>query len=215
VTEPPIRVLIVDDHEIVRWGLATLLAEEPAIDVVGEADTGAQAIELAGSTHPDVILMDLMLPDQDGVEVTRRLVEDGVPSQVVVLTSFADDHRVREAIQAGAIGYMLKDVRRSDLVRAIQDAAQGRPALHPEAQRQLMRQVADIPEPSPLRGLTDRERDVLRLIGQGCSNRQIAATLHLTEGTVKGYVSTILAKLGVADRTQAALIAVRHGLATG
>lgn len=215
MSDQPIRVLIVDDHEIVRWGLATLLAEEPQIDVVGQADTGAVAIELAGTTRPDVILMDLQLPDQDGVEVTRRIVEDGVPSQVVVLTSFADDHRVRDAIQAGAIGYMLKDVRRSDLVRAIQDAAQGRPALHPEAQRQLMRQVADTPEPSPLRGLTDRERDVLRLIGEGQSNRQIAATLQLTEGTVKGYVSTILAKLGVADRTQAALIAVRHGLATG
>jgi DNA-binding NarL/FixJ family response regulator len=213
VTEQPIRVLIVDDHEIVRWGLATLLAEEPEIDVVGQADTGACALELAGSIRPDVILMDLQLPDHDGVEVTRRIVEDGLPSQVVVLTSFSDDNRVREAIQAGAIGYLLKDVRRTDLVRAIQDAAQGRPALHPEAQRQLMRQVADTPEPSPLRILTDRERDVLRLIGEGHSNRQIAATLHLTEGTVKGYVSTILAKLGVADRTQAALIAVRHGLA--
>lgn len=215
MTEQPIRVLIVDDHEIVRWGLATLLAEEPQIDVVGEAVNGAEAFELAGSTSPDVILMDLQLPDQDGVEVTRRIVDDGLPSRVVVLTSFADDHRVRDAIQAGAIGYMLKDVRRSDLVRAIRDAAQGRPALHPEAQRHLMRQVADTPEPSPLRGLTDRERDVLRLIGEGHSNRQIAATLHLTEGTVKGYVSTILAKLGAADRTQAALVAVRHGLATG
>ncbi|MGD9893514.1 MAG: response regulator [Dehalococcoidia bacterium] len=213
MTDQPIRVLIVDDHEIVRWGLATLLAEEPAIEVVGQADTGACAFDLAASTTPDVILMDLQLPDQDGVEVTRRIVDGGLPSQVVVLTSFSDDQRVRDAIQAGAIGYLLKDVRRSDLVRAIQDAAQGRPALHPEAQRQLMRQVADTPEPSPLRILTDRERDVLRLIGEGHSNRQIAATLHLTEGTVKGYVSTILAKLGVADRTQAALIAVRHGLA--
>jgi len=208
----PIRILIVDDHEIVRYGLSMVLTEESDMEVVGEAITGAEALSLTAELKPDVILMDLVLPDMDGVEVTRRIVDSQSPSQIVMLTSFAEDGRVRDAIQAGAIGYLLKDVLRPDLLRAIRAAARGEPALHPEAQRHLMRQIADVPEPSPLRGLTDRERDVLRLIGEGRNNRQIAATLTLTEGTVKGYVSAVLAKLGVADRTQAALIAVRNGM---
>jgi DNA-binding NarL/FixJ family response regulator len=210
-----IRVLIVDDHEIVRYGLSTLLAEEPGIEVAGEAMSGKEALRLAAETKPDVILMDLMLPDIDGVEVTRRIVDAGMPCQVIILTSFADDARVRDAIQAGAIGYLLKDVLQRELVRAIHAAARGEPALHPEAQRHLMRQVVGPAERSPLGHLTDRERDVLRLIGEGRSNKEIAAALRLTEGTVKGYVSTVLGKLGVADRTQAALVAVRHGLAGG
>jgi DNA-binding NarL/FixJ family response regulator len=208
----PLRVLIVDDHEIVRYGLSTVLSEEPDIEVVGEAMNGADALARTADARPDVILMDLVLPDIDGVEVTRRIVDQGLPSQIVVLTSFADDSRVRDAIQAGAIGYLLKDVLRPDLLRAIRAAARGEPALHPEAQRHLMRQISETSQPSPLRNLTDRERDVLRLIGEGCNNKQIADRLRLTEGTVKGYVSTVLGKLGVADRTQAALLAVRHGL---
>ena len=205
-----IRVLIVDDHEIVREGLETLLSEEPTITVVGQAANGAEAVTLTASLRPDVILMDLVMPELDGIEATRRIRRAGAASQILVLTSFADDQHVREAIEAGAIGYLLKDVLKADLLRAIHTAAQGKPTLHPEAQGYLMRQVS-APSASILH-LTEREREVLRLIASGQSNKEIAFTLHLTEGTVKGYVSAILAKLGVADRTQAALYAVKHGL---
>jgi DNA-binding NarL/FixJ family response regulator len=209
----PIRVLIVDDHEIVREGLETLLAEETSVTVVGQATNGAEAVALAASLQPDVILMDLVMPELDGIEATRRIRQAGAASQILVLTSFADDQKVREAIEAGAIGYLLKDVLKADLLRAIQTAAQGKPTLHPEAQSYLMRQVSASSPSASQPNLTERERDVLRLIATGQSNKQIALTLHLTEGTVKGYVSAILAKLGVADRTQAALYAVKHGLA--
>jgi DNA-binding NarL/FixJ family response regulator len=213
--DQPLRVLIVDDHEIVRYGLSAVLSEESDIEVVGEARSGADAIACAAETRPDVILMDLVLPDHDGVEVTRRIVESGSKSRIVVLTSFADDRRVRDAIRAGAIGYLLKDVLKPDLLSAIRAAARGEPALHPVAQRHLMSQIKEVSEPSALSNLTERERDVLRLIGEGRNNRQIAADLGLTQGTVKGYVSTVLGKLGVSDRTQAALIAVREGITSG
>jgi DNA-binding NarL/FixJ family response regulator len=157
--------------------------------------------------------MDVVMPELDGIEATRRIRRASPASQILVLTSFADDQKVREAIEAGAIGYLLKDVLKADLLRAIQTAAQGKPTLHPEAQSYLMRQVSTPSTPAPSINLTERELDVLRLIAQGQSNKEIATTLHLTEGTVKGYVSAILAKLGVADRTQAALHAVKHGLA--
>ena len=210
--ERPIRMLIADDHEIVREGLRTFLSEEPDIEVLGEAVNGAEAVTLAARLHPDVVLMDLLMPEMDGIAATRRLLEVSPSSQVLVLTSFSENHKVREAIQAGAIGYLLKDVLRTELLQAIRAAAQGQPTLHPEAQRQLMRQVVAPPETSPFEGLTERERDVLRCIAQGQSNKEIAACLHLTEGTVKGYVSAILLNLDVADRTQAALYAVRHSL---
>jgi DNA-binding NarL/FixJ family response regulator len=208
----PIRVLIVDDHEIVREGLSTLLSEEPEIAVVGEAINGAQAVERATALQPDVILMDLVMPGLDGIAATRRIREGSHPAQVIVLTSFSDDQRVHDAIHAGAIGYLLKDVLKPDLLRAIRMAARGEPTLHPEAQRRLMQQIV-APSTSLIEELTERECDVLRLIARGESNKGIALALHLTEGTVKGYVSAILAKLNVADRTQAALYAVRHGLA--
>jgi NarL family two-component system response regulator LiaR len=207
------RVLIVDDHAIVREGLRTLLSEESDVEVVGEAANGDEAVALAAALLPDVVLMDLVLPGVDGIEATRRIRGGGLPSQVLVLTSFADDQRVREAVQAGAIGYLLKDVLKLELLQAIRAAARGLPALHPVAQQHLLRQVAAPPQPSPLESLTLREREVLRLLAGGRSNRQIAAALFLTEGTVKGYVSVILSKLGVADRTQAALLAIKHGLA--
>lgn len=209
----PIRVLIVDDHEIVREGLETLLSEETGVKVVGQATNGVEAFALAADLQPDVILMDLMMPELDGIEATRRIRSTGLASQILVLTSFADDQKVREAIEAGAIGYLLKDVLKADLLRAIQSAAQGKPTLHPEAQSYLMRQVSAPTAPPVKSNLTERELDVLRLIASGQSNKEIAVTLHLTEGTIKGYVSAILAKLGVADRTQAALYAVKHGLA--
>ena len=212
-----IRVLIADDHQVVREGLQMILGDEHAgVQVVGEAATGDEAVRLAKALKPDVVLMDLLMPGIDGIEATRRMREQGVESRVLILTSFADDERVREAIRAGAIGYLLKDMRREQLVRAILDAARGAPTLHPEAQRRLMQHVAAPPSaPSPFADLTPRELDVLRLIARGASNKQIAAQLNLSLGTVKGYVSIVLRKTGAGDRTQAALLAVKHGLGAG
>ncbi len=208
----PIRVLVVDDHHIVREGLTMLLSEEQDVVVVGEAANGAEAIAKTAETTPDVILMDLVMPEMDGIAATQTICKQYPRCRVLVLTSFAEDQKVRDAIQAGAIGYLLKDILKPDLLKAIHTASVGEPTLHPEAQRLLMRQVA-VPKPiSLLDMLTSRELDVLRLIARGQSNKEIAATLYLTEGTVKGYVSAILAKLEVADRTQAALYAVKHGL---
>ena len=206
----PIRILIVDDHAIVREGLRTLLSEEEDMEVIGEVSNGAEALDFVAQHLPDVVLMDLIMPEMNGVEATQRLQKRHLPSRVLVLTSFRDDQLVQDAIRAGATGYLLKDVLKPDLLRAIRSASRGEPVLHPEAQRALMRQAAA--PPSPLQALTEREIDVLRLIARGLSNREIADTLYLTEGTVKGYVSVILSKLNVADRTQAALLAVKHGL---
>ncbi|MBC7805694.1 MAG: response regulator transcription factor [Akkermansiaceae bacterium] len=209
----PIRLLIADDHEIVREGLCLLLSENPEeIDVVGQAQHGLEAVLLAERLRPDVILMDLVMPDIDGIEATRRLRATGVMSKVIILTSFAEGDRVRDAIQAGATGYLLKDVLRNDLVSAIRSAADGKPTLHPVVQQYLMQQVTTAAAPSPFASLTERELDVLRLLATGHSNKEIAVRLSLTVGTVKGYVSAILSKLDMADRTQAALYAVSHGL---
>lgn len=207
-----IRTLLTDDHLMVREGLRTLLSEEPDIEVIGEASNGAEAVALVETLKPDVVLMDLLMPDMDGIEAIRRIRALNHGCYVLALTSFADDQKVREAIQAGATGYLLKDVLQRDLLHAIRDAAQGRPTLHPEAQRHLMRQMTTPPEPEPFEHLTEREREVLALIASGHSNKEIAARLRLTEGTIKGYVSAVLLKLDVADRTQAALYAVKHGL---
>lgn len=208
----PVKVMIVDDHAIVREGLTTLLSEEADIEVVGEARDGVDALTRIGRLQPDVVLMDLVMPEMDGIAATIQIRQKYPDCQVLVLTSFAEDQRVMDAIQAGAIGYLLKDVLKADLLRAIHAAARGEPTLHPEAQRQLMQQVITPPPPNLLETLTEREMDVLRHIAQGHSNKEIAGDLHLTEGTVKGYVSTILGKLQVADRTQAALYAVKHGV---
>lgn len=208
----PVKIMIVDDHAIVREGLTMLLGEEEDIEVVGEARDGVDALAMVAHLQPDVVLMDLVMPEMDGIAATTQIRERYPDCQVLVLTSFAEDQRVPDAIQAGAVGYLLKDVLKADLLRAIHAAAQGEPTLHPEAQRQLMQQVVAPTTPNLLDTLTDREMDVLRLIAQGNSNKAIAATLHLTEGTVKGYVSTVLGKLQVADRTQAALYAVKHGV---
>jgi DNA-binding NarL/FixJ family response regulator len=211
-----IRLLLVDDHAIVREGLRTLLGEVEGLELVGEAADGPGAITTAAALRPDVILLDLMLPGLNGIEVTRRILAQQPACRILVLTTFADDQNVLAAMQAGAAGYLLKDVLQSELVRAIRQVAQGEPALHPEAQRKLVEYLTRPPaaaadEPG-LDLLTERERDVLGLIARGQSNRQIADSLHITEGTVKGHVSNILSKLHLQDRTQAALFAVRHGL---
>jgi two-component system, NarL family, response regulator LiaR len=208
----PVRVMIVDDHAIVREGLMMLLSEESGIEVVGEARNGSEAVLRADLLQPDVILMDLVMPEMDGIAATAQIRQKQPGCQVLVLTSFAENQRVPDAIQAGAIGYLLKDVLKGELLNAILAAAQGQPTLHPEAQRQLMQQMMTPVETNLLGSLTEREMDVLRLIAHGHSNKEIAAALFLTEGTVKGYVSTILGKLQVADRTQAALYAVKHGV---
>ncbi len=211
---PRVRVLIADDHPLVREGLRTFLGEDVA--VVGEASDGEEAVRLALDLRPDVLLMDLRMPRVDGVEATRRLRDAGATCRVLILTSFSEEPRVGDAVRAGALGYLLKDLGRADLLRAVRDAARGVPTLHPAAQEQLLRDVAgggDAPAPAaPLASLTRREREVLQLVARGESNKRVAAALGLSEGTVKSYLSGVFEKLGVGDRTQAALWAVRNGL---
>ena len=207
----PVRVVIADDHQVVREGLQMILAESDGeIVVVGEASDGDEAVRLATAVQPDVVLMDLSMPRVDGLEATRRLREAGVPSRVLILTSFADGEGVRDAVRAGVTGYLMKDVLKAELLTAIRLAADGVPTLHPRAQQHLMRGIAEPETPSPFGTLTPRERDVLALIAQGESNKRIAAALNLSIGTVKGYVSAIFEKLGVDDRTQAALLVAKH-----
>lgn len=218
--KPMIRLLIVDDHSIVREGLRTLLAEATDVEIVGEAADGPSAVAQAQALTPDVMLLDLVLPGFNGIEVTQR-VRQAVPQcRILLLTSFAEDQNVVLAMQAGAAGYLLKDVLQGDLLAAIRQSMGGEPVLHPEAQRKLIEHLTRPPSaalagssPAHAAELTEREHDVLRLIAQGRSNREIADQLHITEGTVKGHVSNILSKLHLQDRTQAALFAVRHGLA--
>jgi DNA-binding NarL/FixJ family response regulator len=207
----PVRVVIADDHQVVREGLQMILADSDGeIVVVGEASDGEEAVRLATAIKPDVVLMDLSMPRMDGLEATRRLREAGVPSRVLILTSFADGEGVRDAVRAGVMGYLMKDVLKAELLTAIRLAADGVPTLHPRAQQHLMRGIAEPETPSPFGALTPRERDVLALIAQGESNKRIAAALNLSIGTVKGYVSAIFEKLGVEDRTQAALLVAKH-----
>ena len=188
-----------------------ILAESDGeIVVVGEASDGDEAVRLATAVKPDVVLMDLSMPRVDGLEATRRLREAGVESRVLILTSFADGEGVRDAVRAGVTGYLMKDVLKTELLAAIRLAADGVPTLHPRAQQHLMRGIAEPETPSPFTALTPRERDVLALLARGESNKRIAAALNLSIGTVKGYVSAIFEKLGVEDRTQAALLAAKH-----
>jgi len=208
----PIRVLIVDDHGVVREGLRAYLELEPDIQVVGEARDGTEAVRRALELSPDVVLMDLVMPNMDGVDATTRIKEQQPAVHVIVLTSFLEDDRVVPAIKAGATSYLLKDVAASDLARAIRGARAGQAQLHPEVARRLMQQVTAPRKPDAGAQLTEREREVLRLLAEGRSNKEIARALVVSERTVKGHVSNILGKLGLQDRTQAALYAVRHGL---
>ncbi len=203
-----IRIMLVDKQVIVHAGLRSLLAGEKTMTIVGEATRGLDALRQVVRLQPDVILIDPALLEMDGIELIRQLHAAHPKGQILILTTVSEEQWVQATIQAGAIGYLLKDVLKPDLLQAIRAAVRGEPTLHPAAQRALIHQVTF----SPFQELTEREKDVLRLIVQGCSNRAIATTLCLTEGTVKGYVSTILAKLQVNDRTQAALYAVKHRL---
>jgi len=204
-----IRVLIVDDHAVVRRGLRAFLDLQPDVEVVGEAADGASAEGMTGTLRPDVVLMDLVMPNTDGIATIRRLRAASEKPTVLVLTSFLDDVHVFAALQAGAAGYLLKDIQPDELVRAIRQVHQGESALHPKVAARLVQHTA---QPAGFADFTPRERDVLRLLAEGFANKEIARRLSLSEKTVKTHVSNILQKLGVADRTQAALLAVRRGL---
>ncbi len=205
-------MLIVDDHGVVREGLRAYLELEPDIQVVGEAKDGLEAVRRAAELQPDVVLMDLVMPNMDGVDATTRIKQQQPATHVIILTSFLDDERVVPAIRAGATSYLLKDIAATDLARAIRGARAGQAQLHPEVARRLMQQVTSPRKPDAGAQLTDREREVLRLLADGRSNKEIARALVVSERTVKGHVSNILGKLGLQDRTQAALFAVRNGL---
>jgi len=205
----PIRILLADDHSVVRQGLRMFLALDPDLEVIGEATDGAEAVRLARALNPDVVLMDMLMPVMDGVAATATIRRELPDTEVIALTSVLEDEKVVGAVRAGAIGYLLKDTEADDLRRAIKAAADGQVQLSPKAAARLMREVRapDSPE-----ALTERETDVLRLLAQGKSNKEIAHLLSLSEKTVKTHVSNVLAKLGVPSRTQAALYAVRIGL---
>ena len=208
-----IRVLVVDDHFVVRKGISSLLATEDDITVVGEAHDGAQAVAEAARLQPDVILMDLMMPRMDGIAAIQEILNDQREVRILVLTSFVADDKVFPAIRAGALGYILKDTGPLDLINAIRQVYRGEPSLHPAIARKVLHELAQPPERPPTsEPLTEREVQVLRLVGQGESNQQIAGALSITEATVRKHVSSILSKLHVASRTQAALYAVREGL---
>ncbi|HTP07416.1 MAG TPA: protein kinase [Anaerolineae bacterium] len=211
---PKIKVLLVDDHAVVRQGLRTFLELQDDMLVAGEAANGIEAIEQAKRTQPDVVLLDLMMPQMGGVEATPPIIAACPQARVIILTSFGEDDQVIPAIRAGAQGYLLKDIPPHDLVQAVREAHQGKAQLHPDVARKLMSAVAAPPAapPSPEPDLTERELEVLRLIAQGLSNQQIAQQLTISEKTVKTHVSNILGKLQVDDRTQAAIYALKKGL---
>jgi DNA-binding NarL/FixJ family response regulator len=224
-----IRVLIVDDHAVVRRGLRTFLelhdlpSGDPAalpIEVVGEACDGVEAISLARTLEPDVVLLDLVMPGMDGIQVMPQILDESPRSRVLILTSFGEEDKVFPAIRAGAHGYLLKDISPDGLVRAVHAAYAGQVQLHPEVARKLMSAVAaqgdvSVDQPGlPFEVLTERELEVLRLIARGRNNRDIAANLVISDKTVKTHVSSILGKLHLEDRTQAAIYALRHGLVT-
>ncbi|WP_135555473.1 response regulator [Paenibacillus cymbidii] len=210
----PIKVLLVDDHEMVRIGLAAVLGTEDGIEVVGEAGNGKEGIRLALEYKPDVVLMDLVMEGMDGIETTRRLLAQLPDCKVIVLTSFLDDEKMYPVIEAGAFSYLLKTSRASEIAQAIRAAANGQSILESQVASKIMNRFRQ-PKPAaaPHHELTDREMEVLRLIAGGRSNQEVADELYIGVKTVKFHVTNILAKLGVEDRTQAAIYAFKNGLA--
>jgi DNA-binding NarL/FixJ family response regulator len=203
-----IRVVLAEDHAVVRAGLERLLATAGDIEVVGQAVDGEQAVQLVAEVLPDVVLMDIEMPNLNGIEATKRIMEANGEVQVVVLTSFADREKIEAALDAGAIGYLLKDAEPEDVIRGVQAAARGESPLAPKAARTLLAARADRPELQ----LSERELDVLRCVGQGLPNKLIARKLGISEKTVKAHLTRIFQQLGVTDRTQAALWAKEHGI---
>ena len=209
-----IRVLIADDHPVVRRGLRTLLTSEPGLEPVGEATDGAEAVLLARSLQPDVILLDMVMPRKNGLEAIIEIKRENPAARILVLTSFAEDEKVFPAIKAGALGYLLKDSSPEELLEAIRNVYQGQSSLHPTIARKLINELKQPPELTPAQTiLTDREVEVLKLVAQGFTNQEIADRLTLSEWTVRTHVRNILDKLHLANRTQAALYALKEGLA--
>lgn len=210
MTETPIRVVIVDDHEMVRTGLSTFLRVAQDLELVGEAATGEDAVRLCARCHPDVVLMDMMLPGMDGVAATSAVLAESPRTRVIVLTSFPEDDLVQRALAAGATGYLLKNVSARELAAAIRAAHAGKPTLAPEAAQALIQRATRPPVPG--HDLTARESEVLGLMKQGMSNRAIAERLIISSSTADFHVSNILGKLGVSTRTEAVALAVKHHL---
>jgi NarL family two-component system response regulator LiaR len=223
-TSGEIRVLIADDHAMVRQGLRTFLELQDTsalhITVVGEAQNGVQAVHLAEETQPDIVLLDLVMPQMDGIQAISKILACSPDSRIIILTSFGEEDKVLPAIRAGAQGYLLKDIPPDELIRAIREAYLGNVQLHPDIARKLMSALAAQEvtinrfADNPHSDLTEREQEVLYLIADGLSNRQIADKMFISEKTVKTHVSNILSKLHLEDRTQAAIYALKHGLAT-
>lgn len=215
MSEKAIRVLVVDDHPIVIHGTRALLDEIDGIDIVGEAYNGMMAIQKNSELTPDVILMDLIMPEMDGIEAIRLITADQPNTKILVLTSFITDDKVFPAIKAGALGYLLKDSEPEDLEKAIRQVYRGEPSLHPSIARKVLQELGrpqpDKPIPDPL---TDRETEVLRLVAKGFDNQEIAEKLFIAEVTVRTHISRILSKLHLANRVQATLYALREGLTT-
>ncbi len=210
-----IRVLICDDQAVVRDGLEMILSADPDIQVVGAAADGLEALDLAAQTHPDLVLMDLKMPNMNGIQATQELLRRHPQLKVLVLTTYGDDEWVFDAVRSGAAGYLLKGTPRQELVRAVKGTLQGKTHVDPEVAGKLFAKVAQGGGEASNRiaeELSERERDVLRLLALGRTNAEIADQLYLTRGTVRNYISAILNKLHVSDRTQAALLAVRYGL---
>jgi NarL family two-component system response regulator LiaR len=211
----PITILLIDDHRVVRQGVRAFLSTQPDLAVVGEAESGAQGVDLAARLVPDVALMDLVMPGMDGVEATRQLKRVSPRTQIIVLTSYHDDEHIFPVLRAGALSYLLKDIGVDALAEAVRGAARGETALNPRVAARVIRELQGAPRDTlnPFTELSERELEVLRLIADGLSNADIAAQLVLSEKTVKGHVSNILSKLQLADRTQAAIFALRGGIA--
>jgi two-component system, NarL family, response regulator LiaR len=209
-----ITVMIVDDHEMVRRGASSYLEAQPDISVVAQAGSGVEAVKLAQEFVPNVVLMDLVMPGMDGVEATRKVKDVSPRTQIIILTSFHQDEYIFPALQAGAISYLLKDVKATELVEAIRRAARGEATLHPKIAARVIKtfRSLDPEEATPFITLTEREMDVLKLIAKGNSNEKIAEQLVISMGTVKGHVSNILSKLHLVDRTQAAAYAWQEGI---
>ena len=212
-----IRLLLVDDHAVVRKGLRGFLELMDGFEVVGEGSNGTDAVSLAQQLQPDVVLMDLIMPEMDGIEATRRIMAANPGIKILILSSFGDDDNVFPAIQAGALGYVLKDISPNDLAEAIRQTAQGKSHLHPDITNKLISRVQQGPNQEDetnqlIKELTERELEVLIQIGHGLSNKEIASELSISPKTVKTHVSSILSKLQLADRTQAAIFSIRQGL---